>query len=80
MTPRRTGPQFAVCIENADFPASLEVRKIYQVLPDEDAAQEHQVRVVDESGEDYLYPEDYFVLIELPRPLEQKLLSTPYRP
>ena len=59
-------PQFAVCIRNQGYPASLEVRKIYQVLPDSAAAQRQHVRVIDESGDDYLYPVDYFVLIELP--------------
>ena len=59
--------QFAVCIDNSEYPASLELHKIYRVLPDEDAAKDGDVRVVDESGEDYLYPADYFVVIEVPR-------------
>jgi hypothetical protein len=59
--------RFVVCIKNGDYPASLEVRKIYRVLPDDRAAAHQLVRVVDESGEDYLYPEDYFTAIELPR-------------
>ena len=58
--------KFAVCINNEDYPASLELRKIYQVVPDPQAVERHLVRVVDESGEDYLYPADYFVPIELP--------------
>jgi len=58
--------QFAVCIKNEGYPASLEIRKIYQVIPDPQAARHHFIRVVDESGEDYLYPEDYFILIDLP--------------
>lgn len=57
---------FAVCVNNEGYPASLELRKIYQVIPDSQATERHLVRVVDESGEDYLYPADYFVLIELP--------------
>ncbi len=58
---------FVVCIKNDDYPASLEVRKIYRVLPDNDAAGHHLVRVIDESGEDYLYPEDYFSPIDVPQ-------------
>jgi hypothetical protein len=58
--------QFAVCIRNDDYPASLEVRKVYRVLADPEAEQRDHVRVVDESGEDYLYPAQYFVPITLP--------------
>jgi hypothetical protein len=68
--------QFVVCINNAEYPASLELHKIYRVLPDEDAALEGDVRVIDESGEDYLYPEDWFVPIELPREVERSLVQT----
>ena len=64
-------PQFAVCIDNAGYPASLELRKIYQVLPDEKAAKHNLVRVIDESGEDYLFPDDYFVAIEVPKAAEK---------
>jgi hypothetical protein len=59
-------PEFVVCIKNDDYPASLEPRKIYQVVPDTEAAAHQLLRIVDESGEDYLYPADYFVAIELP--------------
>ena len=62
--------QFAVCVKNEDYPASLEVRKIYEVIPDEKAAKHKLVRIIDESGEDYLYPEDYFVPIEIPQAAE----------
>ncbi len=58
--------QFAICINNQDYPASLELRKIYQVLPDERAAQHQMIRVVDESEEDYFYPASYFVPIDIP--------------
>jgi hypothetical protein len=68
-----TTPQFAVCIANTDYPAALEVRKIYQVLPDPIAAQRHYLRVIDESGEDYLYPAAYFVMIDLPQPIQEAL-------
>ncbi|HEY0544718.1 MAG TPA: hypothetical protein VGC91_04905 [Pyrinomonadaceae bacterium] len=66
--------RFAVCVNNADYPASLELHKIYRVLPDEDAAVDGDMRVIDESGEDYLYPADYFVLVELPKAVEKSLL------
>ncbi len=58
---------FVLCIKNAGYPASLEVRKVYQRLPDAAAEARHLVRVIDESGEDYLYSEDYFVPIEVPQ-------------
>jgi hypothetical protein len=67
-------PMFAVCIENKDYPAALEVGKIYRVLPDADAAQHRYLRIIDESGEDYLYPETYFVLIDLPQSIQEALL------
>ncbi len=63
--------QFVVCINNGNYPASLEVRKIYQVIPDRCAAERHLIRVIDESEEDYLYPESYFVAIELPEAAEK---------
>jgi len=52
---------FVICIENLDYPASLEKRKIYEVLPDSEADKIKQIRVIDESGEDYLFPAEYFV-------------------
>ena len=58
--------KFAVCVDNTDYPASLELRKIYRVLPDRDAERDGDLRVVDESGEDYLYPADYFVVVDFP--------------
>ena len=67
-------PLFAVCINNAEYPASLERHKIYQVLPDEDAVRDGDIRVIDESGEDYLYPAFSFVVIEVPREVEQAIL------
>ena len=68
--------RFVVCIRNDDYVVSLEKRKIYQLLPDPDAAAHHQVRVVDESGEDYLYPESFFAEIELPQPLRRALTAS----
>ena len=67
--------QFAVCVKNEDYPASLEVRKIYEVLPDKKAARHGLVRILDESGEDYLYPQDFFVSIEIPEAAETVFLK-----
>lgn len=67
--------RFAVCISNVDYPASLELHKIYRVLSDEEAETEGDLRVVDESGEDYLYPATYFVLMEVPQAVEKSLLQ-----
>lgn len=63
-----------ICIRNEDC-EDLEPRKVYQALPDEAAAEDGYLRVIDESGEDYLYPQDYFVPIELPQAAEKALLS-----
>lgn len=67
--------QFAVCLRNDGYEVSLERRKIYQVLPDSDAAKHKQVRVIDESGEDYLYPQSFFAPIELPQPIRRAVLA-----
>ena len=64
--------RFALCVENKDC-EDLEKRKIYQVIPDEDAAREGYLRVIDESGEDYLYPQSYFILVQLPREAREAL-------
>jgi len=53
--------KFVICIDNSDYPASLEKRKIYEVLPDKDAEKIEYIRVIDESGEDYLYPASCFI-------------------
>ena len=67
MVRKKESGRFAICVSNDGYPASLELRKVYRVLPDPVAATRHFVRVVDESGEDYLYPEDFFVPIEVPQ-------------
>ena len=72
---KKPAHQFAVCVNNAEYPASLEMHKIYRVLPDEDAATEGDIRVIDESGEDYLYPAEYFVFVDLPQAVEKSLLK-----
>ena len=67
--------RFAVCLKNTGYEASLEPRKIYEVLPDQEAEKHRQLRVVDESGEDYLYPQSFFAAIELPQPLRKAVMS-----
>jgi hypothetical protein len=62
---RATPPQLVICVRNDEYPVSLEVRKIYEVLPDAGAAGHHLVRIIDESGEDYLYPDTYFMPVDL---------------
>lgn len=69
-----TKNNFVVCINSKGYPASLEIRKLYQAIPDETAAKVRQVRVIDESGEDYLYPENYFAPVNLPEAAERALL------
>ena len=66
-------PRFVVCVNNNEY-EDLEVRKLYQVLSDEAAAADGLLRVVDESGEDYLYPSELFLQIELPQAIEKALL------
>ena len=63
---------FVLCIENKDC-EDLEKRKIYQMLPDEEADKEGYIRVIDESGEDYLYPQPYFIVVQLPRKAQEAL-------
>ena len=59
--------QYVVCVQNEGYPASLELRKIYEVIPDSDADAHGLIRVTDESGEDYLYPRTFFLPIEVPK-------------
>ncbi len=64
---------FMICVDNRGYEASLEVRKIYEVLTDKAAEKHQQIRVIDESGEDYLYPEKYFAPVRLPSITKEKL-------
>ncbi|MDQ3745249.1 MAG: hypothetical protein M3444_12770 [Acidobacteriota bacterium] len=73
MKHRSQAMRFAVCV-STDDPDLLTPRMIYQVLPDESAARSEYVRVIDNEGEDYLYPAKYFVLVELPRAVERAIL------
>ena len=70
-----TGRQFAVCVDNDGYEASLELNKIYVVLPDKDAEDGGDLRVVDESGEDYLFSADRFVAIDVPAAVKASLLK-----
>ena len=71
---KSSSAHFAVCIDNRSYPTSLELHKIYRVLADEDAAAEGDIRVIDESGEDYLYPANRFVEIKPPQTVRRALL------
>ena len=70
-------PQFAICI-NTDDPDLLTPRMIYKVLPDESAAKSNYIRVIDNEGEDYLYPADYFVFMDFPQTVQRTLLRAPH--
>ena len=67
--------QFVICIDNQEYPASLERRKLYEVIPDPDAASLDQLRIKDESGDDYLYPKDLFIPVELSSNTEKAVIS-----
>jgi hypothetical protein len=78
LSPRKKGPassQYAVCVKNHDYPASLESRKIYRVMRDSAAIKLGMLWVIDESGEDYLYPEDHFIAIKLTPAIERLVRS-----
>ena len=70
--PRRS---FAVCIRNDGYEVSLELRKIYEVIPDAAAARHRRLRVIDESGEDYLFPASWFAALELPAPTKRAVMA-----
>lgn len=72
---RNAPPQLALCVDNSGYPASLELHKLYRVLPDEDAALDGDLRVIDESGEDYLYPARRFLVAKWPESVERALLK-----
>ena len=64
---------FMICVDNRGYESSLEIRKIYEVLTDRMAGKHHQIRVIDESGEDYLYPEKFFAPVRLSLVTKEKL-------
>jgi len=65
--------RFAICVDNSEYPVALDLRKLYRVVPDEDAKKDGDLRIIDESGEDYLYPAEYFLLVDIPRGAAQSL-------
>lgn len=67
--------QFVICVENKGYAASLEKRKLYEVLSDPEAEANGQLRVKDESGEDYLYPKEFFVVVDLPAQAERAVIQ-----
>lgn len=69
-------PQFGVCIRNEGCD-DIQLRKLYQILPDSTAGESGFLRVIDDSGEDYLYPADYFIAVSLPTSVEQALAAIP---
>lgn len=75
MAEHKTNKLYALCIDNGGYPESLDVRKVYPVLPDERAAGNDYIRVIDETGEDYLYPAKYFVLVEVPQQAAESMLA-----
>ena len=68
-------PNFVICIDNDEYPASLERRKLYEVVHDTEAESLGQLRVKDESGEDYLYPKELFISVDLPSSTEKAVIS-----
>jgi hypothetical protein len=72
---RNRSIQFAICLNNEGYPASLEVGKLYRVISDDEAAAHGYIRVIDESGEDYAFTASRFHVIELPLTVGQALLS-----
>ena len=70
-----TQPQFVICLDNTDYGVSLEKGKVYQVIPDADASSFGAVRIVDETGEDYLFPARRFAPITLPQEVQDVLLA-----
>lgn len=81
MKTTKSTPRFVICVDNSEYPASLELHKIYRVLSDKDAQADGDYRVIDESGEDYLFPANYFLPIDLPqtivRALKKSFVRTP---
>lgn len=67
--------KYAICIDNTGYQASLILKKIYEIVPDMLAAKDDFIRVIDESGEDYLYHKSHFILIELPKEAEQVFIA-----
>jgi hypothetical protein len=65
--------QYVICIKNKGYDASLECRKLYEYIPDKKAEEHGQIRIIDESGEDYVYPKGYFMKMQIPKAVEEAL-------
>jgi hypothetical protein len=74
MATTKTTPQFAICIQSDDSDL-LTPRMIYEIIPDESAEKSHYIRVIDNEGEDYLYPADFFLFMDFPREVKKTLLE-----
>ena len=72
---RTVTKSFAICVDNTDYKASLISGKVYRIIPDPQAAKDDLVRIVDESGEDYLYHKSHFVFVDFPRAIAKKIRS-----
>jgi hypothetical protein len=72
---KRASKPFALCVDNAEYEASLVLGKVYRILPDAKAARDDQVRIVDESGEDYLYHKSHFVFVDFPKAVAKKIFA-----
>ncbi|HEX7708953.1 MAG TPA: hypothetical protein VF701_21030 [Thermoanaerobaculia bacterium] len=70
---------FAVCVRNDEYEAAIELRKIYEVLDDADAEPHELIRVIDESGEDYLYPREWFMPLDLPQSVGEVIVEIAHR-
>ena len=73
--PTKSIKQFAICINNLEYPASLEMYKVYRVRPDKQAEMHGDIRVIDESGEDYLYHKSYFLFVDFPPAVTKRILA-----
>lgn len=67
--------KFLLCVDNNGYEASLELRKLYEKIPDKAAEELHQVRIIDESGEDYLYPSNFFAAVKIPTETLDKIIN-----
>lgn len=70
---KTTSPKFVICTRNSGYEASLELRKLYEVVPDSTAEKHGQIRIIDESGEDYLYSPSLFVRVDLPSAVAEQV-------
>ncbi len=75
MEHQKTELRYAICIQDGGYIDDLKVRTVYPILPDDSAEKSNFLRIVDETGEDYLYPADYFVLIDIPAEAEKVFIS-----